>query len=77
MASSQNDTYKANGTEGTTLTRTILIGYTILLCFQGSFPLKQVTTTPNVGEFKFDSTTGILTFGASLELNQIIQTIYK
>ena len=72
-----NDTYTASGTEGTSLTRSGLIGKTILLCFQGSYPLKKVSSSPNPGEFTFDSTTGVYGFGLSLELNQVIQTVYK
>ena len=74
---SNNDTYKAVGTEGTTLTRSVLVGATVLLCFQGTYPLKQVTTTPNAGEFSFNSATGVITFGTNLETDQVIQTIYK
>lgn len=76
MASS-NDTYTALGTEGTSLTRSALIGKTILLCFQGSYPLKNVASAPNPGEYTFNSSTGVFVFGASLELNQVIQTVYK
>ena len=72
-----NDTYTALGTEGTSLTTSALISKTILLCFQGSFPLKQVVSAPNPGEYTFNSTTGVRVFGANLELNQVIQTVYK
>lgn len=74
---SNNDTYTATGTEGTSLTRSSLIGKTILLCFQGSYPLKQVVSSPNPGEYTFNNTTGVFGFGLSLELNQVIQTVYK
>ena len=78
MASS-NDTYTANGTEGNTLVRSVLIGATSLLCFMDSYPLKQidVSGTPVIGEFKHDNSTGTLTFGNTLENGQVIQTLYK
>jgi len=76
MASS-NDTYTALGTEGTSLTRSVLIGKTILLCIQGNWPLQQVSSGATVGQYSFNSSTGVLTFGEALELNQVIQTIYK
>ena len=72
-----NDTYTATGTEGTALTRSGLIGKTILICFQESYPLKPVVSSPNPGEYTFNSSTGVFGFGASLELNQVIQTVYK
>ena len=72
-----NDTYTATGTEGTSLTTSALIGKTILLCFQGSYPLKPVASAPAPGEYTFNSSTGVRVFGLSLELNQVIQTVYK
>lgn len=76
MASS-NETYTANGAEGTALTRSVLIGMTVLLCFQGDYLLKEVASAPAVGQFTFDDATGTLTFGVELQPDQVVQVIYK
>ena len=72
-----NETYTANGTEGITLTRSILIGKTVLLCFQGNYLLKLVASSPAVGECSFNDVTGALTFGIELQPDQVVQVIYK
>jgi hypothetical protein len=73
-----NETYTASGSEGSTLTRTALIGYTVLLCYKGNYPLEQITSgTPTNQQFKFDTITGIFTFGSAIDADQVIQILYK
>ena len=74
---SQNDTYTATGTEGTIITRLALLNQVILLLYKGNAPLQQVTTAPTPSQFMFNSVTAQITFGSSLNANNVIQTIYR
>jgi hypothetical protein len=76
MGLSQNYTYTANGTEGTTLT-TPLTGQKILFLFKGDKILVPTTGVPGVNEYSFNNTNGQFIFGTNLENLQVLQAIYR
>ncbi len=53
--------YLANGSEGTSVPITALVGKTIVGVYRG-VRMRKVIGTPNVGEVKFTSSTGTLDF---------------
>jgi hypothetical protein len=65
--------YLATGSEGNTLTRSDLIDANIWLVFRDGMPVVKVASSPAVGQFSFDKTTGTITFGGdALSSGQVI-----
>jgi hypothetical protein len=67
--------YKANGTEGTSLTIPQINGASIMSLHREGLLLYETSLTPDSGQFRFDLTN--LTFGAALSLNERLLIIYS
>lgn len=68
--------YRATGTEGTTLS-TGLIGKYIILHIRETFPLEPVNSGPEITEFAYNSTTGVMTYGTDLSAGELIYIQYR
>ena len=70
--------YVAAGGE-TTITFTDLIGNTCLYVSRGGVDVREILTTgtPVADQVKFDSTSGVLTFGRALESDEFIRGLFN
>lgn len=69
--------YIANGSEGTAMTFSALIGMNVLLLFKGDKRMNPVNSAPTINDYVFDPATGIITFSNAPIASQVIQIIYR